>query len=199
MDDNFQKSLGYTLQFEGGWSKNAADPGGATMKGVTLATYTSFCAQCGKDAPSDGDLHDISDEDLSTLYYNNFWKKVGADQLAGGVDAVVWDWGVNSGPGRPIKAMQTLVAHHVDGKLTPELIAAMNALPAEVAIERLSSARKQFFYDIVNHRPASNVFLKGWLSRVAKLEVLAHEMAGHDGGDGKATSDHPDHVTDQDA
>ncbi|TIR75325.1 MAG: hypothetical protein E5X15_20035, partial [Mesorhizobium sp.] len=33
MDRNFARSLALVLKSEGGWSDNAADPGGATMKG----------------------------------------------------------------------------------------------------------------------------------------------------------------------
>lgn len=39
MDRNFAPALALALKSEGGWSDNPADPGGATMKGVTLAKY----------------------------------------------------------------------------------------------------------------------------------------------------------------
>ncbi len=39
MKKNFKDSLDYVLKHEGGWADNPKDPGGVTMKGVTLATY----------------------------------------------------------------------------------------------------------------------------------------------------------------
>ena len=42
MDRNFKRSLSLVLKHEGGWADHPKDPGGATMKGVTLATFRSF-------------------------------------------------------------------------------------------------------------------------------------------------------------
>ncbi len=39
MKRNFKKALKHVLVHEGGWADHPKDPGGATMKGVTLATY----------------------------------------------------------------------------------------------------------------------------------------------------------------
>lgn len=39
MRDNFAACLAETLSHEGGWADDPRDAGGATMKGVTLATY----------------------------------------------------------------------------------------------------------------------------------------------------------------
>ena len=40
--DNFAACLAQVLLSEGGWSDHPADPGGATMKGITLATYRKY-------------------------------------------------------------------------------------------------------------------------------------------------------------
>ncbi|MFD2053036.1 glycosyl hydrolase 108 family protein [Mesorhizobium calcicola] len=42
MDRNFAWALALVLKSEGGWSDNPADPGGATMKGVTLANSSRY-------------------------------------------------------------------------------------------------------------------------------------------------------------
>lgn len=42
MDRNFLRAFALVLRSEGGWSDNPADPGGATMKGVTLATFRRY-------------------------------------------------------------------------------------------------------------------------------------------------------------
>jgi lysozyme family protein len=38
MDRNFARALPLVLKHEGGWADHPRDPGGATMKGVTLAS-----------------------------------------------------------------------------------------------------------------------------------------------------------------
>jgi hypothetical protein len=42
MRENFPPALTFTLGFEGGFADHPADPGGATMKGVTLSTFRRY-------------------------------------------------------------------------------------------------------------------------------------------------------------
>ncbi len=39
MKKHFKKALNLVLVHEGGWADHRRDPGGATMKGITLATF----------------------------------------------------------------------------------------------------------------------------------------------------------------
>ncbi|TIW59571.1 MAG: hypothetical protein E5V56_10435, partial [Mesorhizobium sp.] len=57
MDRNFQRALALVLKSEGGWSNNSADPGGATMKGVTLANFRRYV----KANATKADLRKITD------------------------------------------------------------------------------------------------------------------------------------------
>ena len=95
MDRNFARALAVTLQYEGGWADNPKDPGGATMKGITLATFRRRVPNASK-----ADLRAISDQNLATIYREDFWSAVNGDTLADGVDLATFDAGVNSGPGR---------------------------------------------------------------------------------------------------
>lgn len=36
------------LKWEGGWANDPLDQGGATMKGVTIGTYTEYCRRKGR-------------------------------------------------------------------------------------------------------------------------------------------------------
>jgi len=42
MRDNFPACLAEILKHEGGWADHPQDPGGATMKGVTIGTFAQF-------------------------------------------------------------------------------------------------------------------------------------------------------------
>ncbi|WP_425374335.1 glycosyl hydrolase 108 family protein [Mesorhizobium kowhaii] len=47
MDRNYARALALVLKSESGWSDNPADPGGATMKGVTLADFRRYESVAG--------------------------------------------------------------------------------------------------------------------------------------------------------
>lgn len=42
MADNFPRAVDHTLRHEGGYVDHPADPGGATNRGITLATYRAW-------------------------------------------------------------------------------------------------------------------------------------------------------------
>jgi lysozyme family protein len=90
--------LDFTLKYEGGWSDDPRDPGGATMKGVTLATYAAFKGR----AVSKAELKAISDVDLFAIYRQGYWQAVDGDELPTGPDLCLFDIAVNSGPARAL-------------------------------------------------------------------------------------------------
>ena len=104
---HFPKILSNTLHHEGSWSDHVKDPGGATMKGITLKTYSDYL---GRPAMKD-ELRRIPDDHLEAIYRKGYWDKVRGDELAAispGLAAAVFDFAVNSGPGRAAKALQGL-------------------------------------------------------------------------------------------
>lgn len=72
MDRNFPRALALVLRSEGGWSDNPPDPGGATMKGVTLANFRRYV----KANASKADLKQITDEQVATVYRRFYWDAV---------------------------------------------------------------------------------------------------------------------------
>ena len=119
MKENYQSALNHVLQSEGGWSDNPADPGGATMKGITLATYRSVK---GNPHITKEELRNISDQEVADIYKQNYWDKVKGDDLPSGVDYAVFDASVNMGVGRASKLIQTagLISEHDFNKLAEE-------------------------------------------------------------------------------
>lgn len=98
--DKWQRSLAFTLKWEGGWADNPNDKGGATMKGITIGTYTRWRAAHGQPAPSKNDLRAIGDTELETIYREWYWKKSGADALPWPQCLAVFDLAVNGGTDR---------------------------------------------------------------------------------------------------
>lgn len=174
MKDNFESSLKHLLAHEGGWSDHPADPGGATMKGVTLQVFREF-----KRNPhiTKEELRNISDEDLATIYKKRYWDAVRADELVSGVDYAVFDCAVNSGPGRAIKILQACVGTTPDGGFGNVTMAAVAQFQGDVA-KTLAKEYCEKRLDFLKSLKTFEVFGKGWERRVNEVEKTALEMLG---------------------
>ncbi|HSG61597.1 MAG TPA: glycosyl hydrolase 108 family protein [Pseudomonadales bacterium] len=102
---NWERCLSFTLSQEGGWSDNPADPGGATMKGITLGTYTRWQRANGQPDPTKDALRNISDATVATIYYTWYWLPSGAGSMPWPVNLAVFDLAVNGGVGRSDQAI----------------------------------------------------------------------------------------------
>jgi len=169
MDRNFARSLALVLKSEGGWSDNPADPGGATMKGVTLANFRTYVKA---DATKD-DLRNITDAQLSTVYRRFYWDATAGAELPDGIDYAVFDFAVNSGPSRAAKYLQAVISVTQDGRIGPATIAAIKAKPATDVINELCDARLAFLHRL----PTWPTFGKGWNDRVKSVRAQAINMA----------------------
>ena len=76
MKANFPASLRETLHYEGGWSDHPKDPGGATMKGITLETFRRYRPMATK-----AELRAISDADVERIYRAGYADPVAFDAL----------------------------------------------------------------------------------------------------------------------
>lgn len=166
---NFPAALAAVLKYEGGWSDDPQDPGGATQKGVTLAVFSHWL---GRQATKP-ELRAISDTDLSAIYRSLYWNAVHADALPAGVDLVVFDTAVNSGTGRAAKLLQGAVDVTVDGAIGPQTIRAAQTHAAADTIDRLCASREAFYRSL----PTFGHFGAGWLARLKAVRALAHDWA----------------------
>lgn len=169
MKENFDKSLALILKHEGLYIDHPQDPGGATMKGITLATFTDFKGR----AMSKEELRAISDADVRAIYKSRYWDAVRADELKPGVDLLAFDMAVNKGVGRAAKLMQRGAGVPEDGALGPKSMAAINALDAADFIAKVSEARRDFYKSLKTFP----TFGKGWLRRVDETEKEALHAA----------------------
>ena len=171
MKENFERCLSETLKHEGGWADHPSDPGGATMKGVTIGTFAGFKGR----KVSKAELRAITDVDLRAIYRRGYWDKVQGDELPAGLDMVAFDGAVNSGPARGARWLQDGIGVTVDGKVGPETLAYARAANASLAIDRACDARLMFLQRLGTWK----VFGKGWRSRVADVRRVAKDMATH--------------------
>jgi lysozyme family protein len=172
MQNNFAKAYRKTVAAEGGFSQHPLDPGGATMKGVTLKTYS---AHLGRQATVE-ELKAIPEEHLLAIYGQGYWDRCKCDDLPSGLDVCVFDWAVNSGPGRAVKALQELAGVRPDGDVGPKTLAAVASWWAyygpKTCIGMYQNERMEYLEDLSTFK----VFGNGWTKRVIDMENFAYTL-----------------------
>jgi lysozyme family protein len=168
MKANWQSAFTAVLHHEGGYVNNPKDPGGMTNLGCTKNTWEEYCGH-----PVDEKvMRALTPADVAPLYKRRFWDKIKGDELPAGVDYVVFDCAINSGPGRATKFLQACVGVEVDGDIGPKTLAAVKAFNAKQLIEDYSKRRLSFLIDL----PHWDTFGKGWSRRVGEVEATALNM-----------------------
>ena len=169
MKKNFKRSLKHVLVHEGGWADHPKDPGGATMKGVTL---TTFRRHFGKEQSKTA-LRIITDEQLGQIYRSGYWDKCHCDKLPSGVDYAVFDAAVNSGPGRSAKWLQAAVGAKQDGGIGPRTLAKVKEHDSIQVSDNICDRRLAFLRSLATWP----TFGKGWGRRVEGVRATALDMS----------------------
>lgn len=175
MKENFEASLELVLKHEGGWADHPDDPGGPTMKGVTLVTFRRFYG----DDQTPTALRNITTAQLGKIYRTGYWNKIKGDHLPLGVDFAAFDGAVNSGPGRSSKWLQGAVGATVDGRIGSKTLEKLGALGPVNVIHQMLDERLDFLQSLSTW----NVFGRGWGRRVEETRAEAVNMARGDAGE----------------
>lgn len=169
--ENFSRALTAVLVHEGGYVNHPKDPGGATNKGVTQAVYDGFRRRASAKIQS---VRGITDKEVRAIYKRQYWDFARCDALPAGVDYMVFDGAVNSGPSRSIRWLQSALGVSVDGMIGEETIGAAQAHPDRNAlIARVCAIRMRFLRSLRTWP----YFGRGWTSRVTGVEKLAKAIA----------------------
>jgi lysozyme family protein len=168
MKDNFEQCLALVLKEEGGYVNDPRDPGGRTNYGVTQKTWESYVGH----PVTETDMVNLTIEDVTPLYKEQYWDKINGDELPYGVDYAVFDMAVNSGVTRAAKILQQVCNVAADGQIGPETLAAIEEGNVREIATRTCEARLAFLQAL----PTWNTFGKGWGARVSRVENLAFRM-----------------------
>jgi len=156
------------LHHEGGFVNHPKDPGGMTNLGVTKAVYDKWI---GREA-TEQDMRDLTPEDVAPIYKKNYWDRVKGDDLPSGVDWACFDWAVNSGSGRPAKALQRCVGATPDGAIGPMTLRAVADNEPKRLVEGVYTQRQKFYEDLKTFE----TFGRGWTRRNKETLDSALEM-----------------------
>jgi len=172
--ERFARCLDLVLAEEGGYADHPSDPGGATKFGITHKTL----ARWRKVSPwwklPKAEVKALGRPEAGQIYRSGYWTRIRGADLPAGLDLALFDYAVNSGPPRAVKALQELVGVKADGWIGPLTLAAVRARPPAELVAALCDARLGFLGRLATF----SVFGTGWSRRVSTIRAAALEMAG---------------------
>jgi hypothetical protein len=140
MRENFEAAANNLKEFEGGVTNDPADPGGATMFGISKTYHPNV-------------QFPITWEQAKDIYLADYWIKGGCDSLPFPLDCLHFDAMVNPGPGAAAKFLHDSGEHK-------------DALCRCVEYQAL---RLRYYLAVICKRPASLKYLAGWSDRTLDL------------------------------
>ena len=181
----------FILKWEGGFVDDPTDRGGATNKGVTMATYEAYCSKNGLHRPTVADLKHISDAHWRDIIKTMYWDKWHADYIhSQNVANILVDWVWASGI-HGIKKPQALLGVKADGIVGDKTLSAVNFADPEELFTAIYQERVKFINAIVARSIASyekkigrkatekellkytqKRFIKGWLNRLRDIRNI---------------------------
>jgi len=163
---DFWKAMYYVLDWEGGYSNDPADRGGATNYGITQSTLTRYInTHPGARVPDR--VERIGIKDAEEIYKADYWKfdKIESQSIA----TKLFDISINMGYRTAIKMVQSIIGLDVDGVLGPITAAAINAKdPADLMLDLVNSCVNRYL-SILAGDPSQEKFRRGWLRRAKSI------------------------------
>lgn len=150
-DQAFDKLLG----FEGGYSFNAADPGGETMWGVT--------ARVARLAGYAGEMRDLPRDTAKAIYRRQYWDACQCDEFPDRLNYILFDGAVNSGAAQSTVWLQRALKVNDDGVIGPKTLAAARESIDPLLPARMLAHRLRFMSSL----PTWPAFGRGWANRIA--------------------------------
>ena len=161
--ERIEKLKSFILSWEGGFVNDPRDPGGATNKGVTLATFRSVF---GKDKTVK-DLKKITDSQWMTIFKTKFWDRYKADSIKDEwITYLLVDWLWTSGPGNAIERVQKFLGLKIDGIVGNVTINKINSYNGKELFTKLWHLRENF----IKTRAQYLIYGKGWLRRLNGIQ-----------------------------
>ena len=167
---SYNDALRRLLIHEGGYSNDAADPGGPTNFGITIFDYRKYV----KPGPTAADVRAMKLDEAKAIYRAKYWNAQRCDDLPAGVDYAVFDYGVNSGIGRSGKVLRrVLKLPDNSSAVNDAVIAAARAADPQAQIVAICAERLRFLQALRTW----SVFGGGWGRRVAEVKDFALALA----------------------
>ena len=183
MKATFDALMPLLFAHEGGYTNHRGDPGnwstGKVGKGRLIGTNFGIAAPTligwRGDYVTAEDMKALTRDEAIAIYKAQYWNTVKGDELPAGVDYCVYDYSVNSGPGRAARELQRVVGTKVDGVIGPQTLAAIDTcgLTSMQIIDRICDRRLAFMKSLRTW----GTFGKGWSRRVSEVRSKSKQFA----------------------
>jgi len=151
---NFEIAVTLTIQHEGGYTNNPADPGKATNMGITQ-----------EDLPNQN-IQELTQAQAIAYYSEHYWKSLYSEIEDQHVANKLFDLGVLFGVGTAVQMMQGVLKLTVDGVFGPATLAAVNESEPLSLLTAYKTVMVQHAIDIGGAHPQERQFVVGWIRRV---------------------------------
>ncbi|WDR02762.1 glycosyl hydrolase 108 family protein [Devosia algicola] len=173
MAERFATCLALVLKLEGGYVDNPNDPGGATNRGITRRTLAAWRQIRPWADLAKTEVKSLSRAEAAQIYRANYWDVIRGDALVPGLDLALFDFAINSGPGRAVKTLQRLLGVVADGVIGVRTLAAIDdkiaAAGASNLVRQLCADRLVFLQTLSTFAH----FGVGWTRRVKTVQAAA--------------------------
>jgi len=163
---NLFLALEYTLPFEGGYSNDPVDHGGATNFGITQVTLNRYLL-----ANPSALVYDrvacLTIQDAEKIYRWGYWKFDGVKDQ--GIATKLFDIAVNMGVGTAVKMVQRIVGSEPDGLWGPMTLAKVNGYDQASLMQKLVESSLNRYENIIAKDPTQEKFRKGWTRRAVAI------------------------------
>lgn len=155
------------IEREGGYVDHAADRGGCTHYGITLATLRQYRGDPSTDCE---DVAALTEDEAREIYLERYVDGPGFSHIkdAALLELMV-DSGVNHGPERAVRWIQEAAGTTVDGDYGPLTTHAVNQADPVRLYREVLAARARFYGRLVTRDPSQAVFAAGWADRLAEF------------------------------
>jgi lysozyme family protein len=147
-----------------GYVNDPADPGGETKFGIA------------KNSNPTVDIKALTFSEARDIYYARYWVPGLCDKLSTRLALLHFDGCINIGVQRAKQLLQKAAGVTPDGVIGPVTLAAITAKNDIDLCNALCDARAAYYQQIVQARPASAKFLKGWLNRITELRTFVQNL-----------------------
>lgn len=163
---------------EGGaqYTNRASDKGGPTKYGITLATLSASRGRATAE-----EVQALGEAEARAIYRKMYVEDPGFLKITDdGLQELLVDWGVNSGPGTAVTWLQMAVGVAVDGVLGPNTLNAIERITSPVVYSRVAKQRLRFYVRLAlggakvrafrkDNRDTDLENLEGWCNRAMEF------------------------------
>jgi lysozyme family protein len=174
MEANFKAALAWVRHSEGGNDDDPSDSGGRTSRGITQREYDAYCRMAGLEH---GDVWKAPDGVVDDIYHRSYWFPY-CPTMPAGIDYMLFDDSVLSGPVTAVKTLQRALGVSPDGHIGVVTSAALSHADPKQLIKAIAAARLARYDRIIAARPKDMKFRDGWRNRVEFAEENALTLVG---------------------